>query len=61
MAYKWHYMPLFAFAVAATGCVDDAVAKPKHRVHRATPAASTDAPVAPLAAMSIFCDYSLWS
>lgn len=61
MAHKWHYMSLFALTVAATvGVWTDAVAKPKHRAHRVTPAASTVAPVAPLAAMSIFCDHSLW-
>jgi hypothetical protein len=48
--------------VAATmGVWNDAVAKPKHRTHRATPAASTVAPVAPFAAMSILCDHTLWN
>jgi hypothetical protein len=58
-------MASVAVAVAAmAGTCIDAVAKSKHRVHRAhrvAPAVSTAAPVIPFAAMSIFCDYSLWS
>jgi hypothetical protein len=62
MAHMRHYMLLFALVVAATvGVWTHAVAKSKHRVHRVTPAASTIMSVAPAAALSIFCDYSLWS
>src|SRR5580700_7378115 len=62
MAHKRHYRLLFALAVAATvGVATHADAKPKHRVHRVTPAASQVTAVAPASAASIFCDYSLWS
>ena len=67
MSYMRYYMTLVAIAVAVAamvGACTDAVAKTKHRVHRAhrvTPVVSTIAPVVPFAAMSIFCDYSLWS
>lgn len=67
MAYMRYYMTLVAIAVAVTamvGACTDAVAKTKHRVHRAHRVASvvsTVVPVVPFAAMSIFCDYSLWS
>jgi len=54
-----------AVAIAAmVGTCTDAVAKSEHQVHRThrvTPVASTAAPVVPFAAMSIFCDHSLWS
>lgn len=70
-----HSRLLFALAIAATvGVWTDAVAKPKHRVHRAKPAASRVVSVhrarpaankviavAPPHAVSIFCDQSLWS
>ena len=67
MAYMRYYMTLVAIAVAVAamvGACTDAVAKTKHRVHRAhrvAPVVSTIAPVVPFAAMSIFCDHSLWS
>jgi hypothetical protein len=64
MAYI-RYLPLLTVLLTATiGTGTDAVAKSKHRahrVHRVTPVVSTVAPVVPFAAMSIFCDYSLWS
>jgi len=57
-----HYGLLLALAVTATvGVWTDAVAKPKHRVHRARPAAARVMSVAPPHALSIFCDHSLWS
>jgi hypothetical protein len=65
MPYMRYYMAFVTVAVAAmVGTCTDAVAKSKHRVHRAhrvAPVVSTAAPVVPFAAMSIFCDYSLWS
>src|ERR1700737_1320428 len=62
MAHKRHYSPIVALAVAATmGMCTDAVAKPKHRVHRGRPGASRVMSVAPAHAASIFCDHSLWS
>src|SRR5437899_1842644 len=64
MAHKRHYGLLFALAVAATvgAWTDDAVAKPKHRVHhRVRPAAAKVISVAPAHAVSIFCDHSLWN
>ena len=55
MAHKRHYGLLLALAVAATvGVWTDAVAKPKHRVHRARPAAARVMSVAPPHALSIF-------
>ena len=62
MAHKRHYWLLFALTVAATvGVWTDAVAKPKHRVHRARSVINTVMNVAPAHAFSIFCDHSLWS
>jgi hypothetical protein len=61
VAHKRHYRLLFALTVAAAvGVGTHADAKSKHRVHRVTPAASQVTAVAPAAAGSIFCDYSLW-
>ena len=62
LAHRRHYRLLFVIGVASTvGVWTDATAKTKHRVHRATHAASQVATIAPAAAGSIFCDYSLWS
>jgi hypothetical protein len=62
LAQKLHHRLLFVLAVAATvGLGTYADAKSKHRVHRVAPAASQVTSVAPAAAGSIFCDYSLWS
>src|ERR1019366_6593858 len=62
MAHNRHYRLLLVLAVAATvGGWTDAVAKPKHRVHQARPAAVRVMSVAPPHALSIFCDHSLWS
>ena len=62
MAHNRHYRLLLVLAVAATvGGWTDAVAKPKHRVHQARPAAVRVMSVAPPHALSIFCDHSLWN
>jgi hypothetical protein len=62
MAHKRHSMLFLVLALAATvGVCTDAVAKRKHRVHRARPALSTVTTAAPAHALSIFCDHSLWS
>jgi hypothetical protein len=52
---------LLVAVVAIVGVCTDALAKPKHRIHRVTPIASTVTPVVPFVAMSIFCDPSLWT